>query len=207
MQKIILFALLLLSSTTIYAGHTIDAYFISAPAQLIPQLDENRRKDLIDFHNAGVAHHIVNQLGGEVLIDTIDDMQITVKLSSSSSIQIALLPVADTVGVIAVVHTVSLPAQDSRITFYNTRWQPIENGKIFTAPTAKTFLNKSSKKTAQQAVDLIDMLPVSYVISGRTLQAREDLKTYLPEEVYERLAPLLKKTPLSYTWNGKRFVR
>ena len=50
MQKIILFALLLLSSTTIYAGHTIDAYFISAPAQLIPQLDENRRKDLIDFH-------------------------------------------------------------------------------------------------------------------------------------------------------------
>ena len=203
MQKIILFALLLLSSTTIYAGHTIDAYFISAPAQLIPQLDENRRKDLIDFHNAGVAHHIVNQLGGEVLIDTIDDMQITVKLS----IQIALLPVADTVGVIAVVHTVSLPAQDSRITFYDTRWQPIENGKIFTAPTAKTFLNKSSKKTAQQVADLIDMLPVSYVISGRALQAREDLKTYLPEEVYERLAPLLRKTPLSYTWNGKRFVR
>ena len=75
MQKIILFALLLLSSTTIYAGHTIDAYFISAPAQLIPQLDENRRKDLIDFHNAGVAHHIVNQLGGEVLIDTIDDIR------------------------------------------------------------------------------------------------------------------------------------
>ena len=207
MQKIILFALLLLSSTTIYAGHTIDAYFISTPAQLIPQLDENRRKDLIDFHNAGVAHHIVNQLGGEVLIDTIDDMQITVKLSSSSSIQIALLPVADTVGVIAVVHTVSLPAQDSRITFYDTRWQPIENGKIFTAPTAKTFLNKSSKKTAQQAADLIDMLPVSYVISGKTLQAREDLKTYLPEEVYERLAPLLRKTPLSYTWNGKQFVR
>ena len=67
MQKIILFALLLLSSTTISAGHTIDAYFISAPAQLIPQLDENRRKDLIDFHNAGVAHHIVNQLGGEAV--------------------------------------------------------------------------------------------------------------------------------------------
>ena len=146
MQKIILFALLLLSSTTIYAGHTIDAYFISAPAQLIPQLDENRRKDLIDFHNAGVAHHIVNQLGGEVLIDTIDDMQITVKLSSSSSIQIALLPVADTVGVIAVVHTVSLPAQDSRITFYNTRWQPIENGKIFTAPTAKNVPKQKLKK-------------------------------------------------------------
>ena len=100
-----------------------------------------------------------------------------------------------------------MPAQDSRITFYDTRWQPIENGKIFTAPTAKTFLNKSSKKTAQQAADLIDMLPVSYVISGKTLQAREDLKTYLPEEVYERLAPLLRKTPLSYTWNGKRFVR
>lgn len=207
MRKTVLLALLLFSATAIYAGHTIDAYFISAPAQLIPQLDENQRKDLIDFHNAGVAHHVINQLGGEVLIDTIDDMQVTVKLSSSSAIQIALLPVADTVGIIAVIHTVSLPAQDSRITFYDTRWQPIESGKIFTAPTAEMFLNKSSKKAARQAADLIDMLPVSYIISGKTLQAREDLKTYLPEEIYERLSPLLRKTPLSYTWNGKRFVR
>lgn len=183
MQKIILFALLLLSSTTIYAGHTIDAYFISAPAQLIPQLDENRRKDLIDFHNAGVAHHIVNQLGGEVLIDTIDDMQITAKLSSSSSIQIALLPVADTVGVIAVVHTVSLPAQDSRITFYNTRWQPIENGKIFTAPTAKTFLNKSSKKTAQQAAPTSSICYPSHTSSaGRPYKPGKTSKHIFPKK-------------------------
>ena len=131
MPKSILFALLLLVATTAYGRRTIDTYFISAPTQLLPQLDANNRKDLIDLFDAGLESRITGPLGGNIEIGSIDDRQITVHFSPASTLQIALLPTADTVGVIAVIHTVDLPAPDSRITFYDTQWKPIENNELF----------------------------------------------------------------------------
>ena len=106
-----------------------------------------------------------------------------------------------------VIHTVDLPAPDSRITFYDTQWKPIENNELFIAPTPETFLSKGSKKEKRLAAGLIDLLPRSYTIEGDTLLARESLQEYLPEEVYNRIASLLGKEPVTYTWNGKRFTR
>ena len=98
MPKSILFALLLLVATTAYGRRTVDAYFISAPTQLLPQLDANNRKDLIDLFDAGLESRITGPLGGNIEIDSIDDRQITVHFSPASTLQIALLPTADTVG-------------------------------------------------------------------------------------------------------------
>lgn len=207
MPKSILFALLLLVASTAYGRRTIDTYFISAPTQLLPQLDANNRKDLIDLFDAGLESRITGPLGGNIEIGSIDDRQITVHFSPASTLQIALLPTADTVGVIAVIHTVDLPAPDSRITFYDTQWKPIENNELFIAPTPETFLGKGPKKEKRQAAGLIDLLPLSYTIEGDTLLARESLQEYLPEEVYNRIASLLGKEPVTYTWNGKRFTR
>ena len=151
MPKSILFALLLLVATTAYGRRTIDTYFISAPTQLLPQLDANNRKDLIDLFDAGLESRITGPLGGNIEIGSIDDRQITVHFSPASTLQIALLPTADTVGVIAVIHTVDLPAPDSRITFYDTQWNPIENDELFIAPTPETFLSKGPKKEKRQA--------------------------------------------------------
>lgn len=206
MPKSILFALLLLVATTAYGRRTVDTYFISAPTQLLPQLDANNRKDLIDLFDAGLESRITGPLGGNIEIGSIDDRQITVHFSPASTLQIALLPTADTVGVIAVIHTVDLPAPDSRITFYDTQWKPIENNELFIAPTPETFLSKGSKKEKRQAAGLIDLLPRSYTIEGNTLLASETLKEYLPDEIYDRIGPLLREKPVAYRWTGKRFT-
>ena len=207
MSRLILFTLLLLTSITTYGRRPIDSYFVTAPKQLLPHLSENSRKDLIDLHDAGHESRVKHPLGGTVEIISLDDRQITVQLSSASSLQIALLPVADTTGIIAVIENVSLPARDSRLSFYDTQWQPIPTERVFTAPTPETFLSKGSKKEKRLAAGLIDLLPLSYTIEGDTLLARESLQEYLPEEVYNRIASLLGKEPVTYTWNGKRFTR
>lgn len=207
MSKTILLTLCLLIATSTYGRRTIDTYFFSAPAQLLPQLSENSRKDLIDLHDAGHDSRITGTLGDTIKINTIDDCQISIQLSSASTLQIALLPDADTVRVIAVVHTVNLPAPDSRIAFYDSNWRPIATDRLFTPPTAEAFLDKGSKKEKRAAAAIIDMLPVSYTIEGNTLLARESLQEYLPEEIYNRIAPQLSKQPVSYNWNGKRFTR
>lgn len=207
MSRLILFTLLLLTSITTYGRRPIDSYFVTAPKQLLPHLSENSRKDLIDLHDAGHESRVKHPLGGTVEIISLDDRQITVQLSSASSLQIALLPVADTTGIIAVIENVSLPARDSRLSFYDTQWQPIPTERVFTAPTPETFMDKGSKRERRQAAGLIDLLPLSYTIEGDTLLARESLQEYLPEEVYNRIASLLRKEPVTYTWNGKRFTR
>lgn len=207
MSRLILFTLLLLTSITTYGRRPIDSYFVTAPKQLLPHLSENSRKDLIDLHDAGHESRVKHPLGGTVEIISLDDRQITVQLSSASSLQIALLPVADTTGIIAVIENVSLPARDSRLSFYDTQWQPIPTERVFTAPTPETFMDKGSKRERRQAAGLVDLLPLSYTIEGDTLLARESLQEYLPEEVYNRIASLLGKEPVTYTWNGKRFTR
>lgn len=206
MSRLILFTLLLLTSITTYGRRPIDSYFVTAPKQLLPHLSENSRKDLIDLHDAGHESRVKHPLGRTIEITSLDDRQITVQLSSASSLQIALLPVADTLGIIAVVENVSLPAHDSRLSFYDTRWQPIATDRLFAAPAPETFMDKGSQKERRRAADLVDLLPISYTIKGDTLWAEESLKEYLPEEIHKRIAPLLRESPIAYRWNGKRFT-
>lgn len=206
MPRHILLSLLLLSSIAIYGRRPVDTYFVTAPKQLLPQLSENNRKDLIDLFDAGQESRIRHPLGGTVEIISLDDRQITVQLSSASSLQIALLPVADTTGIIAVIENVSLPARDSRLSFYDTQWQPIPTERVFTAPTPETFMDKGSKRERRQAAGLVDLLPVTYTIEGNTLLASETLKEYLPDEIYDRIGPLLREKPVAYRWTGKRFT-
>ncbi|MCD7711048.1 MAG: DUF3256 family protein [Porphyromonadaceae bacterium] len=206
MLKRLLTLLLWLLPTLLFAGRPVDGYFITAPSALLPQLDSNGRKDLLDFYDAGQEKHLTNALGGDLFIERIDERQITLRLSSVSTLQIALLPVADTIGVIAVIHTVSLPASDSRIAFYDTQWRPLEGVSRFTPPTVEAFFDKGTKEERKEAAATINLLPHTYRITGESLEVTQTLADYLPEEIYRRIAPFLAKNPLLYRWNGKRFL-
>lgn len=67
-------------------------------------------------------------------------------------------------------------------------------------------MDKGSKRERRQAAGLVDLLPVTYTIEGNTLLASETLKEYLPDEIYDRIGPLLREKPVAYRWTGKRFT-
>ena len=105
----------------------VSSFFIIMPDELLPQIETNRRKDMIDLFQHSQKGGITNSLGGTSDVTALSDNYISVGLSSSSTMQIKLLPLkGKEETVIAVVNTVCAPACDSRIDFYDTNWKPLD---------------------------------------------------------------------------------
>ena len=70
----------------------VSSFFIIMPDELLPQIETNRRKDMIDLFQHSQKGGITNSLGGTSDVTALSDNYISVGLSSSSTMQIKLLP-------------------------------------------------------------------------------------------------------------------
>ena len=119
---------------------TLETCFITMPDALLPQLDVNARKDLLDLHKAGHAASVKGRMG-DITLERLDEKMLLLSLSEKSTMQIALLPTKSS-PVVAVVQTVKMPAADSRIDFYDTSW----TARALPRRAPKTFLSEAGRK-------------------------------------------------------------
>lgn len=179
--------------------------FTSAPAGVFPLLDKNTRLDMVDYFTSGMATASANRLQGKSSITSLTPSTLTVKITDSSSAQIALLPAGkDTV--IAVVSTVATPGLDSTVKFYDSSWNQLQGAKYFTAPTWDDWV--TSGHDIDEVTAYAPFMLASCFIDPEagTLTLTNNLSTFLDEDTYKSLAPALN-TSLVYKWNGKRFTR
>lgn len=190
----------------------VASFFVIMPDELLPQLETNRRKDLVDFAKLGRNDKVENRFGGESEILELSDDFLSVRLSDQSSIQLKLLNVDDTTTWIAVIRTVCAPACDSNIRFYDTTWKERPSQPVWKAPAENDFFLVSGDSLPVQEKEAgygLDMMLVEYSFypDNSRLTARLTADSYLPEEMYERIAPFLKKEPLVWIWEAGRFRR
>ena len=183
---------------------TLETCFITMPDALLPQLDVNARKDLLDLHKAGHAASVKGRMG-DITLERLDEKMLLLSLSEKSTMQVALLP-AKPSPVVAVVQTVKMPAADSRIDFYDTRWAACDAAALFTPPRPEDFFAGSRQEKADAAQSL-PLLPVEYRINGDTLYVEQHLRDFLPEDAYKQIIMRLNTAPLVYRWNGRRFSK
>lgn len=179
--------------------------FTSAPASVFPLLDKNTRLDMVDYYTSGMATASANRLQGKSSVTSLTPSTLTVKITDSSSGQIALLPAGkDTI--IAVVSTVATPGLDSTVKFYDSAWHPLQSGKYFTAPTWNDWV--TSGHDIDEVTAYAPFMLASCFIDPEagTLTLTNNLSTFLDEDTYKSVAPALN-TSLVYKWNGKRFTR
>ncbi|MBQ8423866.1 MAG: DUF3256 family protein [Coprobacter sp.] len=186
-------------------NRSIGTWFVAMPDSLLPLLSVNDRKDLLDLHNAGRQSGISGHWGENVSIESIGDDQLTLKLTPSSSLQIATLRTADTIRVIAVIHTVKLPAADSRICFYDTNWNRLTN-PVFSTPQVRDFITGNKKVQSSIAHLIGEIFPCRYEIRNGYLYATQSLQDFLPRETYSEIKESLK-SEIPYKWNGKSFKK
>lgn len=184
----------------------VAAYFVSMPDELLLQIEPNRRKDMIDFFQHGQGGGITNALGGKSEITGMSDKYMKVSLSDVSDMEIRLLA-KDTTNIIAVIRTVCAPAGDSRINFYDGQWNLLETKDFLQQPVDADFFVPKEIPGRDEALGMIDMSLVEYSFSpdNDVLTAIYTVKDYLPEEIYKKIAPFLKKEALQYFWNDKRY--
>lgn len=125
LNKISLLFLLLLLTSPASFSQSAELYFIKMPAELLPTLPLNSRKDLVDFYKNERTSVMPAAFGGEMTLKVLKDDYIFLQTSQATDMQIKLLPISDTLKIIAVIYSASAPMKNSVVNFYNTDWKQI----------------------------------------------------------------------------------
>ncbi len=204
MKKLFAAALLLcLSAIGAQAQLTAAKAFVDAPASVFPLVDNTTRLDMIDYVNAGMSTQSVNRLGGGSAIIELTPMKLRAKMTDASIDELFLLPAgSDTI--IGVIRTVATPGHDSSISFFNSSWQPLKPGAVFTAPVLADWVTDQSHIPDVETVVPFMLVGYSYDPDKGVLTATNNLEPFLSKDIYSIVAPFMTDT-IVYQWNGKRF--
>ena len=193
----VLFISAIVTAGVLQAIEPAAQWFAAMPDSLVPTIEVNRRKDLIDLFHAGQKAQVATQLGGLAQMTQLQENSLTVALSEQSQMAMHLYTTHSNDTLVVLVNTVYAPAGDSRIRFFNSQWQELPASKYIRPLTKEAFF-----LFPDSPVD-IELVEYTFDTDG-SICARQSWKEYLDSQDYNRLKPYLRES-ITLRWNGKNF--
>lgn len=136
----------------------------SMPDSIFPLLTRNNRLDCIDFIENGMPAKVKNKMDvwSELKVLTADYLMF--RLTQHSQAEMKL--VNDTT--ICMVRTYMGPAEDSAVSFYNLKWEPLES-PLAQRPAVKAFLKEGLDAEVQGWLEALPLMKASLSAEGNTL--------------------------------------
>ena len=203
MKSILINLLLLLSITT--AGQTAGDLFRSMPSGLLPGVSEgNKTMLLVDSGNNSVPYAL-----GEISKIAHEKDFLQVRTSAAGDLQIKLLPLSDDSLIVCLIQTVCAGVCDSRISFFSTTWQELDQ-RMFLPELSKEIFFNSSKKNSDNynyAVSLPDIYPISakFTKTGTDLTLKLHYRERLTEDQIAEILPYLESDTFLLKWENGTF--
>lgn len=190
------------------AAQPVAHYFTQMPAELIPGITIDTRKDLIDFCKNGKLSVMPAPFGGKIQLKTLENDYLLLQTSDNSDLQIKILRPSDSLRVLAVVRTVAGPLRDSRVKFYDTSWKVLKNWSMPTF-TVNDFIDTDKAKALGLAERLHEIGPrlfvaVTFLPSENAFVAVSSLKADMEKAQSESLGALVRDSVV-YRWSNNRF--
>ena len=149
------------------------------------------RYELINNFGRADKTELYNDLRTEeTRILALTDEYMKIATSSAQTVELKLLHKSKRDTVIAVIETVAVPYKDSRLTFYDTKWNKLDASKFIKMPTFDDFILPSMPKDLRNnLVNSMMMTMIELRFEGETLVAQcnandffmgDDLKTFQP---------------------------
>ena len=135
----ILFSLVL--GWSLSAAADLKTLFIEIPDSLLPTLTRSERMDFFDYLESGMRARARNKLGGESEMTLLEENRLSVRTSSAGEFDMSLFRKKDGRNLICIIRTVKAHYSDSRISFYNEDWTPVEQEKLIELPAFEDFSN------------------------------------------------------------------
>lgn len=185
------------------------AYFASMPGDLIPELEPNRRKDLIDLYQDNQKAAIRNNLNGLAVLEKLSSDYLLLQ-TDSSRLEIILLTMINDSKMLCTIETRCAPVCDSRIAFYTVDWKKLDSNLFITPVNTSYFLkedeNASNPEFAAALTNLdIELMEFRYDPDTRSLAQIYNTPRYLANEEYKKVKPFLKEAPYVFRWKQIRF--
>jgi len=211
MKKTLFIIGMLLCGLSLYA-QDMKSLFIAMPDSVAPLLTKVNREDCVDFLASNMKAEVKNRFGKVSELKRLTDDYLFLQTTGSSSMEMKLLPLNDSVKVICVVNTVCGPVCDSEVRFYNTNWQQLAKEDFIQLPSAEAFY-LSVDTLADEAYATVrgkaDMELVKAVLSEEkpAISFFYTTPDYLSKEDREKLAAYIRKEPVVYEWKEGKYHR
>lgn len=185
---------------------------IAMPDSVAPLLTKVNRADCVDFLASNMKAEVKNRFGKVSELKKLADDYLFLQTTASSSMEMKLLPVNDSVKVICVVHTVCGPACDSEVRFYDTRWQQLPAEDFIRLPAADAFylpadILAAEAYAAARGKAGMDLVKAVLSEDKPAISFFYTTPDYLSKEDREKLAAYIRKEPVVYEWKGGKFRR
>ena len=193
--------------------------FAAMPDSIAPLVTKNNRLDCIDYIENGMEARVRNILDEYVTLEALTSDYTRFRTSSSSVMEMKLLPVNDSTSVLCLVRTAQTGElntarhlEDSNIRFLHPDWSPLDSASSsrFSLPPLSTFVDASASDTAPsdtlvQALRSLDSFhPVRLALSPDEATLTVTLQpAYLDRDERRAITPHLR--PLRFRWNGTAF--
>ena len=207
-RRIIPILLLCLSAIGPVRAEDLRTLFIGMPDSIIPTLTKSERMDFLDYMDSGMRARVRNKLGGESMMTAFSDNSLTVMTSQSGRLEMVLFPRKNGSNLICIIRTVTARYEDSRLSFYNEDWTPVNAESLIDYPQFEDYLTKAALKSdsldmlrKQSMLRLQSIVPVDGALEFRYTSI-DDLG-----QDADKYRSWFKPAPIRYIWNGKKFKR
>ena len=184
--------------------------FVAMPDSVTPLLTKVNREDCIDFLDSNMKAVVKNRFGNVAEMKVLTDDYVLMQTSEVGTLEMKLLPLADSTKVICMVKTVNVPVADSSVRFYTSDWsQQLDVKEFLQLPSMDAFFlpNDSLKDEAILTRKKADMHLMKAQLSKEDTSLTFTYTTpdYLNEEDREKLLPHLRKEPIELRWSEGKF--
>ena len=199
---------LIIACRLVTAGaQKMEEVFIGMPNELIVQLEEAWRKDLVDLYKSGKPATLENTMQGKSTLHNLTDFYLKLQSTELSVVELKLLPLVNNTFIICMIQTVYGPIADSRVSFYTTDWQRLPADNIFSPVTGDWFWKKDADQEALAYLSQPDVFLIKYTLSeeNTTLTAEYTTPLYLDDENQRIMKTFLKNEPKRYEWKSGHY--
>ena len=191
-------------------AQNMKSVFVAMPDSVTPLLTKVNREDCIDFLDSNMKAVVKNRFGNVAEMKVLTDDYVLMQTSEVGTLEMKLLPLADSTKVICMVKTVNVPVADSSVRFYTSDWsQQLDVKEFLQLPSMDAFFlpDDSLKDEAILTRKKADMHLMKAQLSKEDTSLTFTYTTpdYLNEEDREKLLPHLRKEPIELRWSEGKF--
>ena len=209
MRRYLSFFALLFCFLSVF-GQDMKTVFVAMPDSLTPLLTKVNKEDCIDFLASNMKAEVKNRFDkpAEMKVLTEDYMQL--QMTESSTLEMKLLPLNDSIKVVCMVKTVCASACDSNIHFYSSDWkEELSSADFLQKPSQDAFFLQAdpasedyvlARKTAE-----VNLMKAVLSKEDATLTFIYTTPDYMNKETREKLEPYLRKEPVVLKWQEGNF--
>ena len=181
-------------------------FFAMAPDDVLPLLPANTRLDMLDYYNSGVHRESADASGARAVVTGSSDRSLRFEVGDTCRFEIDVFPAgSDTL--VALIETIAYPMRDSRIQWFDARWQPVR--KALEEPSLADWLTPDGRKHRAEVEEMNPFITYEATADAArgVITLRNTMETYfLPQDRADAIGNYMHPE-LVYRLKGKRFVR